>query len=149
MAIRPKMKVVKTTSKLEEGFKVTSHMDGHVLVQDLPKTLGGTDAGPSPTAVILATIAGCICIVARYHAKKKGIEIEDMEIDVSGEFDPRGFLGEDVKPGFQKITINVRIKSPNSEEEIKNFIKFVEDHCPILDTILSPPKVELIITKVS
>ncbi|HDD26458.1 MAG TPA: OsmC family peroxiredoxin [Acidilobales archaeon] len=148
MVIRPKMKVIKVVSKLEEGFKVVSKADGHTIIQDLPKPLGGADSGPTPTALILASLAGCICIVARFHAERKGIKIEDMEVTVSGEFDPRGFAGEDVKPGFQKIEVEVKIKSPNTEEEIKKFIEFVEKHCPIEDTVVSPTKVEVKITKV-
>lgn len=147
MVSKPKLKVIRTTSKLEEGFKVVTQAGKHVIIQDLPKVLGGNDEGPTPTAVILATIAGCICIVAKYHAEKKGIKLESMEVDVVGEFDPRGFLGEDVKSGFQNISITVKVKSPNTEEEIKKFMDFVEKHCPILDTILSPPKIKLEIVK--
>ncbi len=145
---RPKIKTIKVTSVLEEGFKVVTKARNHEIVQDLPESAGGKDAGPLPTELILASYGGCIGIVGRFHAKRLGIDLKGMEIIIEGDYDVRGFMGEDVKPGFTEIRVKVIVDAPNnSEEEIKKFVEFVEKHCPIGDTLVSPTKIVVEVQK--
>jgi len=142
------LKTVKVTSTLEEGFKVITKARKHVIVQDLPEFAGGKDAGPLPPELLLASLAGCIGIVARYHSGKFGVEIKGMEIEVEGDYDPRGFAGQDVKPGFQEIRVRVVVDAPGaSEEGLKKLMKFVEKHCPIEDTLVDTTKVVVKVEK--
>ncbi|MCD6323720.1 MAG: OsmC family protein [Desulfurococcales archaeon] len=141
---KPTIKRAVIKAELREGFKVISRAGSHTIVQDLPKTAGGGDEGPSPTEVLLAALAGCIGVVARFHAPKFGIKLEGLEIEVTGEYDVRGFMGEAVKPGFTSIKAKVKVKAEGaSRDVISEFMKFVEAHCPISDTIVSGCRVEI------
>ncbi len=140
------LKRVKVTAELEEGFVVRSQIRKHRVIMDLPPPLGD-DKGPTPVDVMLASLAGCLGIVARYHAKKFNIEIKSLKIVIEGEYDTAGFEGEDVKAGMHKITAQVIVQSPNSEEELVNFFKFVEKHCPVGDTFTSNTPTELKVIK--
>jgi len=131
---------------LAEGFKVEAQARKHKIVMDLPAPLG-SDAGPTPVDILLASLAGCIGIVARYHAPKHGIEIKNMNITVKAEYDTAGFEGQDVKPGLLNVNVVVEVESPNSEDEIKKFIEFVEKHCPIEDTLESETPVKTTVIK--
>ncbi len=142
------LKTIKVTSTLEEGFKVVTKARKHVIVQDLPEFAGGKDSGPLPPELLLASLAGCIGIVARYHSGKFGIEIKGMEIEVEGDYDPRGFAGQDVKPGFQEIRVKVVVDAPSaSEEDLRRLMEFVEKHCPIEDTLVDTTKVVINVKK--
>ncbi len=142
------LKTVRVTSTLEEGFKVVTKARKHVIIQDLPEFAGGKDAGPLPPELLLASLAGCIGIVARFHSGKFGIEIKGMEIEVEGDYDPRGFAGQDVKPGFQEIRVKVTVDAPDaSEEDLKKLMEFVEKHCPIEDTLVDTTKIVINVNK--
>ncbi|MCD6084285.1 MAG: OsmC family protein [Desulfurococcales archaeon] len=130
---------------LGEGFRVEAQAKNHRIVMDLPSSFGG--AGPTPVDLLLASLARCYGIVSRYHTPKHGIEIRGMNIIIEAEYDPAGFEGEDVKPGLQKVSIIVEVDTPNSEEEIKEFMKFVSQHCPIEDTLRSQTSVTTVIKK--
>ncbi len=138
------LKTVRVESRLEEGFKVVTKARKHVIIQDLPEFAGGRDEGPLPPELLLASLAGCIGIVGRYHAGRFNIDLKGMEIVVEGDYDPRGFAGEDVKPGFQEIRVHVVFKADGvSEERVKEFMDFINRHCPIADTLQSPTKVSV------
>ncbi|MCD6340794.1 MAG: OsmC family protein [Desulfurococcales archaeon] len=140
------LKRTRVRATLTEGFKVEAQAKKHKIVMDLPAPLG-SDAGPTPVDILLASLAGCIGIVARFHAPKHGIEIKSMNITVEAEYDTAGFEGEDVKPGLLSVNVTVEIESPNSEEEIRKFIEFVKKHCPIEDTLKSETPVKTTIIK--
>jgi len=116
---------------------------------DLPKQVGGDDVGPTPVELLLASLAGCIGAVARRHEKRLGAPLEGLEIEVEGYYDPRGFEGEDVKPGIQKVKVIVTLRTPVDDEKLREFMRFVEDHCPVEDTIKNITEVEIELKKVS
>ncbi len=145
------MPIPKSTQKkavvnavLREGFTVECRAGNHVILQDLPEAVGGTDKGPSPTELVLASLAGCIGIVARFHAPRLGVNLRGLEITVEGTYDVRGFMGEDVKPGFTNIVAHVKVDAEGAtDEEVKKFIDFVEAHCPVSDTLKSNVNVRI------
>ncbi len=141
---KPLIKKAGAEAKYAGGLAVKCIIGRHALIQDLPVNAGGKDLGPAPTELILASLAGCLGIVAAYHAPSYGIELEGMDIAIEGEYDVRGFLGENVKPGFTKVKAEVAIHAKQApKEKIVEFMKFVEKHCPISDTLKSEVNVEI------
>ncbi len=141
---KPLIKKARVEAKYAGGLAVKCTIGRHTLIQDLPESAGGKDLGPAPTELILASLAGCLGIVAAYHAPRLGIELQGMDIAVEGEYDVRGFLGEGVKPGFTKVKAEVTIRAKQTpKEKIMEFMKFVEEHCPISDTLKSKVNVEI------
>lgn len=143
--LKPKKIIVK--AHYEPPTKVVAEVGGIRLVQDLPKAIGGTGEGPTPTELLLASLAGCFGIVSALHKDRFGVNIESMEIEVSGLIDVRGFMGEDVKPGFTEVSAVIKVKSDAAEEAVKKLIEFVRKHCPIEDTIASPTPVKVEVIK--
>ncbi len=139
---------VKAFSK-EKGFKVDVEARQHKLVVDEPKELGGTDKGANPIEYLLAALASCLSIALRFHANKKKIQIDEIEVETKGLLDLRGFMGmEGVKPGLQWVEVDLKIKSPEPEEKIKELVEFVEAHCPVADTLRSQTEVRLKLEKI-
>jgi len=140
-------KVIKLRSTLQDGYKVVTEFGDHVIVNDLPKELGGSDAGPSPTVTFLSSIASCVAITAKYHSKRFNINLRGVDVIISAEYDPRGFLGEDVGAGMYKLELDIYVDGECDEGELVRLVEFVKKHCPVLDTVTSPPNVVVRVNK--
>ena len=75
--------IVKTNWKGNLTFQ--SEINGHKLIMDAPEAGGGNDLGPSPKRLLLAAIAGCSGMDVVSILKKMRVEIENVEIEVSGD----------------------------------------------------------------
>ena len=75
--------IVKTNWKGNLTFQ--SDINGHKLIMDAPEAGGGNDLGPSPKRLLLAAIAGCSGMDVVSILKKMRVEIENVEIEVSGD----------------------------------------------------------------
>jgi uncharacterized OsmC-like protein len=63
--------------------------------------------------------------------------VEGVEIEVEGDLDPRGFMGqyELVRPGFLAVRFVVKVQGSLSEEELRALLTEVENRCPVSDTL--------------
>ncbi len=140
--------VFKVESTSRQGFKVDVRARKHEITVDEPKELGGTDLGPNPIELLLASLASCLSIAVRFHASRRNIRLDEVSVEASGELDIRGFMGvEGVKPGLKKIEVLLRIKSPEPEEKLRELLEFVEAHCPVADTLRSTTPIKLNLVK--
>lgn len=131
--------IFKSTATLLEGVTVECVSRDHKFILDEPAELGGADKGMNPCEALLAALGACKCIVAGAFAKAHNIDIQDLKIEVEGDLDPDGFLGKNpqAKIGFTEIRTKVNIKSNSSDEDIKKFMAFVDNTCPIADTLVN------------
>jgi putative redox protein len=65
----------------------------HVLVTDEPEVIGGTDLGPAPHELLPAALASCVATMLSLYAKKRGMHIGDIRVDVEYDTEavPRTF----------------------------------------------------------
>ncbi len=115
---------------------------------DEPPVLGGNDEAPNPVEYTLASLAGCLNVVAYIVAKERNITIESLKIDLEGNLNPAKFLGQDMtnRAGFQNIDVKVYIKSDVSPEVLADWLRVVKERCPVTDNLANdtPINVELI-----
>jgi len=108
--------------------------------------LGG-DA-PSPLEYLLASLAGCINIVGNIVAKEMNIKIDDLKIEVEGVFNAtKLFTGKGGRAGFKKIKTKVYVKSNADSKKLEEWLRKVEDRCPIGDNLANPTDIETSIEK--
>ncbi|KPU63422.1 osmotically inducible protein C [Thermococcus sp. EP1] len=94
---------------------------------------------PSPLDYTLASLAGCINIVGTLVAKDMGINIEDIEIEVEGVFNPGKLYGKGTqRAGYKEIKVKVKVKTDADEETLEKWLKQVEERCPISDNLANP-----------
>jgi|SRR5690625_1651041 len=130
------VQTIKANATLKDKVLVETEARGHKLTIDEPENLGGTDKGMNPVEVLLAGLGACQSIVARTYAEKFDIRLDAFSVELEGDIDLDGFFGKsDVRPGFSTIRYNYHIETDASEEKVNEFISFVEDHCPVGDTI--------------
>ena len=132
------------------GLKVSCTSRNFEFILDEPKSLGGSNEGMNPVEALLASLGACKVIVARSFANSHGINLKDIRIELEGELDPDGFMGKnkEAKIGFSTIVSKFYIDSTNTDEEISNFVAFIDRTCPVADTIKHAPSTKTTIHKI-
>lgn len=141
-----KAKVTFTSqSQLQEGFHSEVALRDHTVTVDEPAELGGTDKGPNPVELVLASLGSCQEITYRAYAAALGIPLESVSVKLEGDMDLRGFfaVADDVRPGYQAIRGTVELTSSASEEQLQTLREVVNAHCPVLDILSKPVPVAL------
>ncbi|MEV1292402.1 OsmC family protein [Pseudonocardia sp. NPDC049635] len=118
-----------------DGVRSEIRIGNHEVVVDEPPALGGENAAPNPVEFALASLLSCQVVTYRFYAAKLGIPVDDIQVDVEGDLDVRGFFGldDDVRPGFGAVRLVVDLKGPASEEDYQRLRETVDAHCPVLD----------------
>ena len=100
---------------------------------DLPPPLGGTNAAPSPTGLLLSALAGCAVVFIRDTlAPQLGVRVGAVKAAAQCEVDARGLLGmEGAEPDLQNIQLSIQIQSPEPEEQVQKLYQAWQERCPI------------------
>ena len=99
---------------------------------DEPVSVGGSNTGPQPTEVFLASIASCFTLAVSYAAKKRDIDLDHLTVDVTGIYDG---------PKFSAIEITVDAGCPPTERE--RLIKAAERVCYVTNTLRTTPPISI------
>jgi uncharacterized OsmC-like protein len=141
------------TTAWKGGTKSQSRIDGWTLggrkiakqmkiEADEPVELAGQNTGPNPQELLMAAFNSCMIVGYVAGASLKGIELESVEIETTGQLDLRGFLGLDssVKPGYDKLHYTVRIKGAGTTEQFREIHQTVMATSPNRWNIANPIK---------
>ncbi|SHE12546.1 OsmC-like protein [Chlamydia abortus] len=134
----------KATAHLQDGLVVKTRSRNFELLIDEPKSLGGTDTAMNPVEALLCSLGACQSIVARVYAKKFDVQLDDFRVEVEGDLDTDGFMNKsDVRRGYSDIRYTFHIKTSAPRERVEQFIQFLEQTCPVGDTIANPVNLKL------
>jgi uncharacterized OsmC-like protein len=111
------------------------------FLADEPPVLCGRDEGANPVEYLLSALSMCVTTTIVAHSAARGMPIEAVESELSGDLDVRGFLAmrEDIRSGYQKITMRMRIKSDAPVELLQELAKL----SPVHDVVSRSVPVEL------
>lgn len=113
---------MKVVARRREGYLHEIEIEGgHTVVVDEPVAVGGTDAGPSPTRLVAAALAGCVAVTMEMYADRKGWDIGSTEVDVDVEYEgfaPRSFA------------VTVRLPAGLSDEQRQRLLAIAR-RCPV------------------
>ena len=119
-----------------------AHRQTFTMNADEPPILAGNDEAANPVEHLLHALASCLTTSMVAHAAVRGIPIEELESELEGDIDLRGFLGlaTDVPKGYTTIRTRFRVKA-NAEDvpRIAELAKF----SPVFNTITNGAKVEV------
>jgi len=112
---------------------------------DEPPTLGGNDEAANPVEYTLASLAGCLNVVAHLIAKELEIEIQSLKIHVEGDLDPGKLLAGDSthRAGFTDIRVKLDVESNADSELLNQWLAVVRDRCPVTDNLANPTNVTI------
>ena len=129
----------------------------HFIVKPMPSSdveipvgvhhaVGGLHDAPTPGDILCAALAACQDSSIRMVANLLGIELEYIEVKVSGNVDVRGTLAVDrnVPVGFKSMNCYVNLKAkPGTPKKLLEKLKQTALHCCVVQQTLSnPPDIE-------
>jgi uncharacterized OsmC-like protein len=108
--------------------------------------VGGSGDVPCSGDLLMGALAACQEVTLRMVASAMGIELEEVEVEVSGEADLRGTLAmaRDVPVGITAITCStrVRVKEGTNPERARRLLESAERYCVVLNTLRGGAQVE-------
>lgn len=104
----------------------------HEIIVDEPESSGGTDTGPQPTDLLLASIASCFTLAMAYAANKRGIELHDLHVRVVGTYE-----------GLKFTRIELLIVSAEPRGVLEELISVAERVCYVTSTLRQVPEIRI------
>lgn len=122
------------------GYRTEADLAGAVVVRgDEPTELAGTGTGPSPEDMLLTAVGQCLVVGLAGSAAARGIEIDGLEVEVSGIVNLTAAYGvEPGSPGFQAVEIVVRLESGAERAELDELLQHALALAPIPNTVQRP-----------
>lgn len=122
-------------ARWESGLRCVVNAGRFELTVDEPVSAGGTDEGPQPTDLLLASIASCFTVAVAYAAAKRDIELTDLEVTATGVY--KG-------PKFAEIVLDVR--SGHEPEELHHLVTVAEKLCYVSNTLKTTPDIKVVVS---
>lgn len=104
----------------------------HEIIVDEPESSGGTDTGPQPTDLLLASIASCFTLAMAYAADKCGIELQDLSVRAVGTYE-----------GLKFTRVELLIVSGEPPGVLKELIPVAERVCYVTNTFRQAPEIRI------
>ena len=117
------------------GMRAVTDVGRFSVVVDEPESAGGTDTGPQPTDLLLASITSCMALSIAWVAKKRGIELSGLE--VTGVATYKGLR-------FDRVAISVSSGTPR--DVVEELIPDAERLCYVSNTLRHQPELTLEVT---
>jgi uncharacterized OsmC-like protein len=155
------MVAFRTRHEWDEKFAVDGHAEeieqaGQVIRRsygfrdDYPAELMGKDSGPAPMENLMAALGACVASTYASQAAVRGIEIEELTVDLEAELDLRGmFKLAPVRPGLSGIKAKVKVKSDADDATLEELGQLTIQASPIYDSVSNPVSTELLAERVS
>jgi uncharacterized OsmC-like protein len=120
-------------ARWQGGYQVDVNAGRFRLRVDEPETVvGGTDTGPQPTDYLLTAVASCFTMSLAHSARKRGLDLPPIEVNVTGTYDG---------PRFVDIAIEVVADLPDAE--IERLIAAAERVCYVTNTLRRAPAITI------
>jgi uncharacterized OsmC-like protein len=101
--------------------------------------VGGLHDAPNPGDLLCAALAACQDGTIRMIANQLGVELNRLEVEVTGELDVRGCLGIDrgVRVGFEALQCEVELTAADGTDprRLQALLTAAERFCVNLDTL--------------
>ena len=122
----------------------STRKEAFTLDADEPPIASGQNRAPNSMEYLLHALASCLTGTLVNHAAVRGVEIEAVDSSYAGDMDVRGLFGlsDDVRKGFSKVAVNMRVKSEASVKELTEMALF----SPVYDVISNSLPVEFTLT---
>ena len=113
-------------------FRVDVTAGAFNLRVDEPARVGGSDTGPQPTDLLLASVASCVVLSVAFSARKRGIELGRIDVTVGGDY---------AGPRFQAIEVVVSTDAP--AEAVDDLIAAAQRVCYVTNTLRHQPEISI------
>ena len=117
---------MKATATRDNGYRHVVRVRSHDVSVDEPTESGGTDTGPSPQELLVASLASCTAVTMEMYASRKGWDIGGVE--VAAEYTP----AERGCP--TRFRIIMRLPDSLTNEQVEK-LRVIAAKCPVHRTL--------------
>lgn len=121
------------------GFAQVIRAGEHVITADEPAALGGTDTGPDPYQLLLASLGACTSITVQMYAKRKGWPLRSISVRLRHrKVHAEDCATCDKNPGayMDRIEKDITIEGPDLTDDQRSRLLQIADRCPVHRTLL-------------
>jgi putative redox protein len=113
---------VRSVARRVDGYTHEVEVDGHTILSDEPVEAGGRNEGPSPTRLLIASLAACTATTVEMYANHKGWELGAVEVEASL------ISAERDEPA--RYSVEVRIPAPLTDDQAER-VRTIAGKCPV------------------
>ena len=135
----------KNTAVIESGTRCRVQEKKFDFIIDVPASIGGGGAGPTPGAFVRSALTSCIAIGIKLWAARAEVPVSFVEVRLDADVDARGELGadDDIAPGFLDMTLTIDVQSLSPSEEVEAVIERSLKYSPLLDIFSNEQKIRM------
>ena len=122
--------MLEITASWEGGHRCRVPIRGFEVLVDEPTESGGTNTGPKPTELLLASLGACFALAVVHAARKHGRELADVSVRVRGEYQGARFA---------RIIVEARSSQP---ELVRSVLDRAIRTCYVSNTMTGEPEIE-------
>jgi putative redox protein len=130
------MSELELTARWEGGYRMKTEVRGFTIRSDEPPEYHGDDTGPTPTELFLASLASCFGMALVFVARRRGLELPDAEVRVTGSYQGTR---------FQRIRVEVSSSRPRAD--LEPLLERAIRYCYISNTLLSQPAMDFVVAE--
>jgi uncharacterized OsmC-like protein len=102
------------------------------LTVDEPRSVGGSDQGPQPTDLLLASVSSCFTVALAYCAARQGVALVDLRVTATGVYD-----------GPRFTSVRIEVSSGCERAALKQLITAAEKVCYVTNTLRRAPEIKV------
>jgi uncharacterized OsmC-like protein len=111
----------------------------------------GADDGMNMMEMMLASFAACDAAVVGLHASYLGLKVNDISVEVTGDFNVSSYIGVEDAPGsgYHNVMTTVYLDAPGiTQEQIDHLTHMCEVGSPVGDTFARaiPTEIKIVAT---
>jgi putative redox protein len=119
----------------ERGDRFSIGIRNHRLVTDQPVEDGGTDMGPTPTEMFVASLASCVGFYGERYLRRHDLRAEELRVDCAYAF-------ADDRPA-RVASITLTVEAPGLPAARRDAFLAVIEHCTVHNSIRATPSVQI------
>lgn len=132
----PKIRTIRTDGRRNGPLRTDVRVRDFDFVIDEPEKLGGSDLAPTPMEYVTGALGGCFTVTIELVAKELAFDLADIRVVCEGFIDQRGFFGTAaVSPHFQRVAVDIHIRSPESADRRAELERATLRRCPVFNLI--------------
>jgi len=127
-----------TVTTAAGGYAQTIHAGRHTLAADEPTTVGGTDVGPDPYQLLLASLGTCTSMTMQMYAKRKGWPLEAVTVHLRHRkihAEDCAKCDKDASAYLDRIEKEITLKGDGLTEGQQTRLLEIADRCPVHKTL--------------
>lgn len=122
------------------GYRSEVRAGPHRWVADEPIGVGGTDEGPTPYDLLLASLGTCTAITLRMYADRKGLALREVTVNLRHERTHSQDSAAGMAAGTSRLDVlhrDIQLDGDLSEAERARLME-IADRCPVHRTLEGP-----------